>query len=645
MSLPKPLMFTVGLIDQITKPIAHISKEFNQLGANYQKGTMQMMAGAAGVAASGMTLYTALKPALDIDRALGNAKGVGVADSALKQITATAFDFSLQYGKSATDVINHAEKLRGVMGEMPDHILVSTTKSSAILAMAMQSDVDTVAKYFKNLYGNYSDEAALVGVDNFFAKIAGMTAHAKKQFGTNIDDMEGMIEGMHSLTSSLGVSMEEQFAVLSMLGQQMGQGDAVTQYTNYLENIVAAQDKLGVKLTDVNGRRLPLVETLERLQPLLRNKSDDQIWKILDDAGLGDGSLMITKLIKDIDKLKGNISSYQDIKGLDPAINMAKSMTDQLGRLEQSWFVIRAAVGSVILPAFNEVVGGVADMGKEVLWFTDMFPNLTKYLSYAAVGVLGLVAAGGLLTMTWGMLKMSGAGLMLIFKGIKGIGTGLLWVKKSLTLASLSSAAATVFETSVNWGMVVSTKAVSAAIWTASIASKACAVTTGILSGAFGILRTVIWSVTAAVLANPIVFAIGAATVAVGALIYYWDDLKATVSDWGWVQGLVGFFSDAWLNIKNMAIDGVNSVIDMLNKIPSVDIDLIPNVSKQTQPTSAVGGSSIPALVKPKLNLVPGGITNQIANANNQKSTSIGNVNVYPAKGETNFMNFVEMHS
>jgi hypothetical protein len=42
---------------------------------------------------------------------------------------------------------------------------------------------------------------------------------------------------------------------------------------------------------------------------------------------------------------------------------------------------------------------------------------------------------------------------------------------------------------------------------------------------------------------------------------------------------------------------------------------------------------------------VKGGITQQISNANQQKSTSVGTVNVYPAKGDSSYMNFVEMHS
>lgn len=575
MSLPKPLMFTVGLIDQITKPIAKISQQFNGLASNYQAGTMQMATGVGGIAASGYALYEALQPAIEIDRALGNAKGVGVADSALKQITNTAMDFSLQFGKSSVDVINHAEKLRGVMGAMPDDVLVSATRSSATLAMAMKSDADTVTKYFKNLYGNYGDQANAMGQDRFIAQMAGMTAHAKKAFGTELSELEGMIDGMHSLPSTLGVAVEEQFAVMSMLNKQMGQGDAVTQYTNYLEKIVASQDKLGVKLTDSNGRMLPIVDTLETLKPLLVGKSGDQAWKFLDDAGLGDGSLMIINMLKNLDGLKTNINSFKNVKGLEPATEMAQAMTDQSERLSQSWFVIRAALGSAVLPAFNEFVGWIADMGKDVLWFTQTFPNLTRVLGYAAIGILGLVAAGGALTVMVGVSKMAMTSWSLV--------TDLAaWSGKRYT-ATLAWMRGAIIGASINTQLFMATiKATTAYQWAASVATAAWGTVTTGITATLGTLRNVMVGVNAVMLANPIgliVAGIALAVTAVGALIYYWDDLKATMSEWTWLQQLLGWFNTVWTDIKNGAIDAINYIIEKLNMLPGVEIDVIPNVA------------------------------------------------------------------
>ena len=53
---------------------------------------------------------------------------------------------------------------------------------------------------------------------------------------------------------------------------------------------------------------------------------------------------------------------------------------------------------------------------------------------------------------------------------------------------------------------------------------------------------------------------------------------------------------------------------------------------------------SVQAIAPIKSRVETGGITQQISNANQQKSTSIGNVNVYPAKGDTNFVEQLEMY-
>ncbi|AVI68303.1 phage tail tape measure protein [Shewanella sp. WE21] len=604
MSLPAPLMFTVGLIDQITRPIAKISQGLSGLASNYQAGTMQMASGIGGIAASGYGLYQALQPALEIDKALGDARGVGVADSALKKITNTAMDFSLQFGQSSIDVINHAAKLRGVLGEMPDHVLASATKSSAVLAMAMKSDAETTSKYFKTLYGNYGGQANAMGQDKFIAQIAGMTAYAKKTLGTEMSDLEGMIDGMHSLPSTLGVALEEQFAVLATLNKSMGQGDAVTQYTNFLEGVAGAQEKLGVKLTDSKGNLLPMIDVIEKLKPMMQGMSGIQARTFLDDAGLGDGSLMIINMMKNLDGLKSTIQGFKNVNGLDPALDMAKNMTSQSERLAQSWWVIRAAIGSVLLPAFNTVVGKIAEMGGSVLWFTNMFPNITRMMGYLAVTIFGVIALGGVFTAMMGAWKL----VTVAWNVVAGL---TVWIWKSIimqmTLANLRFA--------IYKGLIYSVIAITK-LW----------------QGAQ-------WALNLAMNANPLglmIVAVAAIIAGVAALIYYWDDFTKMVADTAWIQAIVGVFDNVWNSVKAMFNDTINWIIDKLNLIPGVDISS--NITAGSMP-------SVDAISPVQANLTRGGVSQQIANANNSKSTTVGNINIYPQKVDTNFANYVEMHS
>ena len=486
--LPEALRFQVGLIDQISKPLGSIQQQITNVSATYQKSTHTMAAGAAGMVGAGFALKNALMPAIEMDRALGEVKSLGVADDALKEITKTALEFSAEFGKSAVDVIRHAEGIQNAMGNMPADVMASVTRSSAVLATAMKSDATTVNRYLKNLYGNYQAQADAMGKDNWTQQIVGMTATAKQLFGVEMDAIEGMVDGMHSLTSTMGVSLQEQLAVFGMLKGQMSEGDAVTQYTNFLENAVSAQEDLGVQLTDTHGQLLPMQQVLKNLSPLLEGLSGTQARTLLDEAGLGDGALMLTSLVNRADEFAGSMEALSQVKGMDAATKMAADMTDQWQRMEQGVFAIRAAIGAALLPSLVPLLSALSDGGQEIVKWTQMFPNLTKYIGFAGVAFLGLVAAGGMFTMITGALKAAWAMMTL------GVG-----ITKTVTVAM--------------WGL-----------------SK------GVMSVTWAFLK-----MSAALLVNPIfLIAAGvvAAIAAVGALIYYWDDLKASFGDTAWFQVL-----------------------------------------------------------------------------------------------------------
>ncbi|WP_281223106.1 phage tail tape measure protein [Photobacterium sanguinicancri] len=483
--LPEALRFQVGLIDQISKPLGNIKRQFDDVTNTYRQGTQTMVTGAAGMVGAGFALQQALMPAIEMDRALGEVKSLGVADDALKEITKTAFEFSAEFGQSAVEVVRHAEGIKNAMGDMAPDIMASVTRSSAVLATAMKSDAATVNRYLKNLHGNYQQQANAMGKDNWTQQIVGMTTTAKQLFGVEMDAIEGMVDGMHSLTSTMGVSVQEQLAVFGMLKGQMSEGDAVTQYTNFLENAVSAQKELGVQLTDTQGQLLPMQQVLENIRPLLDGLSGTQARTLLDEAGLGDGALMLTNLIDRADMFAESMDALNQVKGIDAATQMAAGMTDQWKRMEQGLFAIRAAIGTALMPSIVPVISSLSDGAAELIEWTQLLPNITKYIGFAGMAILGAAAAGGAFTLMMGIGKQAMATYMLTMKMFSGV---------SFLLTQ---------------GM------------------------TG--------LRTAMLAANIVIAANPIILIVGAviaAIAAVGALIYYWDDLKASFGDTTWFQAL-----------------------------------------------------------------------------------------------------------
>ncbi|WP_258405092.1 phage tail tape measure protein [Shewanella psychrotolerans] len=526
MSLPAPLMFTVGLVDQITKPIAKISKQFNGLASNYQAGTMQMASGIGGIAASGYALQNALMPAIEMDRVLGEVKSLGVRDSALKQLTDTSYEYALKYGKSATEFVSSSYDIQSAIAGLSDADLSQFTLSSNVLAAATKADAATITNYMGTMYGIFKNQANDMGKGAWVEQVTGMTATAVQAFKTKGSEMSSAFTSIGAQATSAGIAMSEQMAILGTLQSTMSGSEAGTKYKAFLAGVGKAQDALNLSFTDSHGAMLPMVDILNQIKGKYGDTLDVAEGDALAKAfGSQEAVATVKLLMADIDGLGASIDTLGKVKGMTKAEEMAAAMTDQSERLSQSWYVIRAAFGSAVLPAFNQFVGWIADMGKDVLWFTQKFPNLTRVMGYAAIAILGLVAAGGAFTVMMGMGKMA----------MTAYGVG------AMAWAGIN------------------------AMLTSGLAS----------------LRAVMLAVNIAMYANPIGMIVGAvvlAIAAVGALVYYWDDLVATISNWEWVQSLVSVFSNAWQSLKGMFIDYLNWYIDKLNYIPGVEIDLIPTM-------------------------------------------------------------------
>lgn len=583
MSLPAPLMFTVGLIDQITKPIAKISQQFNGLASNYQAGTMKMASGIGGIAASGYALQNALMPAIEMDRALGEVKSLGVRQSALKMLTDTSYEYALKYGKSSTEFVKSSYDIQSAIAGLNDADLSAFTLSSNVLAAATKADAATVTSYMGTMYGIFKNDAMKMGEGAWVERLTGMTATAVQAFKT---DGKKMADAFGALGASAGLApLEEQMAIMGTLQATMQGSESATKYRSFLAGVGKAQKALNLQFTDANGTMLPIVDILNKI----KGKYGDVIDVAEGDAlatafGSQEAVSMVKLLLNDINGLNGSIESLGKVKGMEQAEIMAAAMTDQSERLAQSWFVIRAAFGTAVLPAFNSFVGWIADMGRDVMAFTQLYPELTKYMGYAAIGILGLAAAGGLFTLTMG------AGQMIM----------------------------------TTWG----------------VAAMALSAISAVLSSGLVALRTAMFAFNMVLVSTPIgwiVLAIGGVIAAVTALIYYWDDLIAVFSDWGWLNAITGIFATVWGGVKAIFNDTMNWIIDKLNMIPGVDIDA--NISSANIP-------SVAAIAPIKTSVARGGITQSLSTANQQKSTTVGTVNVYPAKGDNvNIPAYLEMHA
>lgn len=487
MSLPDALMFQVGLIDKISKPLGNIQRQFSDMGSNYRDGTHTMMAGAAGVAGAGFALQAALMPAIEMDRVLGEVKSLGVADEQLQQLSDTALQFSVDYGKSATDFVAASYDIQSAIAGLSGNELSEFTRASGVLAAATKADTSTITNYVGTMYGIFQNSANQMGKADWVNMLSGQTARAVQMFKTTGD----AFTSVGASANAVGVGMTEQMAILGTLQSTMSGSEAGTKYRSFLAGTAKAQEALNMQFTNAQGQMLPIVDILNQIKGRYGDTiSVAESAELTKAFGTQEATAMIQLLMQNTDGLANSIDELGKVKGLDVAEQMAGSMTDQWERLEQLVFAVRAAFGQALLPVILPVAQAFADGGKEILLWTKLFPNLTRYIGMAGIAVLGLVAAGGLFTMMMGISKQAMVVVTLTMK---------LWAGMNLLLTK---------------GMVA--------------------------------LRAAVFAANLVIAANPIVLvivAIIAAVAAIGALIYYWDDLKASVGDTAWFQVLQGYIT------------------------------------------------------------------------------------------------------
>lgn len=501
------LLMQMSLIDQVTKPLQGITKEMTAATDLGKQGLQNVATGTAGIVAAGFAVQNALMPAIEMDRKLGEVASLGVQEDALEQLSATALEFSAEYGKSATDFVAASYDIQSAIAGLDGNELSQFTKASGVLAAATKADTSTITNYMGTMYGIFKNQATEMGKGDWVELVAGQTASAVQMFKTTGAEMSSAFTSVGANATSAGIAMSEQMAILGTLQATMSGSEAGTKYKAFLAGVANAQDKLNLSFTDSQGQMLPMLDILDKLKGQYGDTlSVAEAADLKKAFGSEEAVSMIKLLMADTDGLASSIETLGNVQGMSKAEEMASKMTDQWERLESSWFAVRAAVFGAILPSINAVVGSLADGLVWLTGWTDEFPWLTELLGYAAIAGLSLGGVVAGLSLAMGIGQMMSGGWAVTMGTLNG-------VLKLLRTSTLSMTAST-------------------------------------------------WLFNAALWANPITWVVAgivALVAAVGAMIYWWDDLKASFGD----TAVFKFLSDT-----------IDWVIDKLNMIPGIDIDL-----------------------------------------------------------------------
>ena len=636
------LAFILSLTDKVTAPLGKVKTSFSDLAEQGQNNIKTMGLGLAGMVGAGVAISQSLEPALEMNRALGEVRSLGVAEDALTALNQKALEFSVAYGENARDFVASAYSIEGAIKGLTGSQLATFTNTSNLLAKATKSDAETMGAYVGTMYNLFKTQADAMGKSEWVEKMGGQTALAAQLFRTDGAQLKDAFKEVGQIANTAGVDLAEQFAVIGTLSSTMEGGDAGGLYKSFFENIGAASEKLGMKFNDQNGQLMPMADILAKLEGKFGDLNSAAAGTKLTEAFGGEGARVITALAKDTDRFKNSLDKLGKVRGLEDAANMAKAMVDPWQQFAAAVEALRIAFGQALIPILAPLMDRLSGIAGTLTRWTQLFPNITRVIGIVVLTILGLTAAMAALTFLVGMSKMVWMALVVVWKVLTWTG----W--RSIAMFLYHAVMVTGFVA----GLILMVT------WM------------GLVKGAMLLWQGAIWLVNAAMYANPIgliIAGIVALVAIVGAAIYYWDDLASALmntvafkwvsdqlsalSEWfGSMGGWSGMAKAAWDGIVRVFSQAINGLIEMMNKIPGVNIETrfgdLPQVpgaeaavraadtASAAQKAQQTINAAIPSLSPSRPSAVPpGGLLTSIQNTSNQnKGTHVEKVEIHTAK-------------
>ncbi|KMN09074.1 phage tail tape measure protein [Pseudomonas helleri] len=639
------LAFILSLTDKVTAPLSKVKTSFSDLAEQGQNNIKTMGLGLGGLVGAGAAIKASLEPALEMNRALGEVRSLGVAEDALDALNRKSLEFSVAYGENARDFVASAYSIEGAIKGLSGSQLATFTNTSNLLAKATKTDAGTMGDYVGTMYNLFKNQADAMGKSQWVEKMGGQTALAVQLFRTDGAQLKDAFKEFGAIATTAGVDLAEQFAVIGSLSSTMEGGDAGGMYKSFFENIGAASQKLGMKFTDQNGKLLPMLDIMDKLQGKFGDLTSAASGTALTDAFGGEGARVIGALAKDTDRLRNGLNQLGNVRGLESAQKMAEAMVDPWQQFAAAVEALRIAFGQALIPILGPLMAKLTSVAQTLTRWSQLFPNITRVISIASLTILTITAAMSALTLVVGMSKMVWLGMVVVWKVLTWTGY------RSIAMFLFHTAMAVAFVA----GLVLMYS------WM------------GLVKVAMLAWQGAIWLVNAAMYANPvglIIAGIVALVAVVGAAIYFWDEWTSALLNsaaFKWVSEQLGAMSDwfnsmggwsgmakaAWDSIANVFKQAINGLIDMMNKIPGVNIetrfgDLPPVPGAEAAIKAADTASSadkaqqtinaaIPSLSPSRPSAVPrGGLLTSIQNTSNQtKGTHVEKVEIHTAKPMT----------
>ena len=429
------LMFTIGVTDMVSGPVASITRSVDNMKRHATGGFDAVRGGAFGLAGAGFAIKTFMEPVYDMRRSLGEVGSLGVTETELDTLTKKSLAFSVKYGESASDFVKSSYDIQSAIGGLINGELAEFTNASNVLAKATKADADTITNYMGTMYGIFADDAEKMGKAEWVQQLTGQTALAVQMFKTTGGEMSRAFSTLGAEAQANGIAMSEQLAILGTLQATMSGSEAATKYRAFLTGAAKAQDKLGLSFTDSAGNMLPMLDILNKLKGRYGDTiSVAESYELQKAFGTTEAVALVKLLMQQTDGLNSSITKLARNTGMKNAEEMATAMVDPWDRFTAVTEGLRIAFGTLLLPTINNVLTRLTDGLQTVIGWTQEFPNITRWVGYLTLGMLLLGAAVGAGSIVFGLAKMALSGLIMVMLPLKALGALLIFLGSPIGL-------------------------------------------------------------------------------------------------------------------------------------------------------------------------------------------------------------------
>jgi TP901 family phage tail tape measure protein len=563
---------------RLQERLSEVGNNLHDVGQRMQNVGQSMAASfGAATAAIGGALGFAVKKSMDFEAQIDRVGAVaGATPAEIKKLEQAALDLGASTSKSATEVAQGME-IMATMGYNTNQILAAMP---GIIAAAEASGedmavvADTVSAAL-NAFGLSASEAS---------RVADVLAQAANDSAAGIQDMQYTFKYAAPVAKQLGISLEELAAATEIMANNGIRGEqagttlraALIRLSDPPKEAANTLERLGVKITDANGKMLPFSNIIGQLAEKTKNMSNAQKLAALSTIfGTEAASGMLAVVEAGPQKLDALTKSLQNSGGAsqEAAKRMKDNLKGSLEELQGAFETAQITIGNALAPAIEKVAGYIQNL---INWFNNLSPSTQQFIAIAAavaavlagvgtaigvvLAIIGAAASGiGALTTAFGAVSgaiAAAGGMVGVFSGVIAAITGPVGIAIA-AIAGLVAAGVAIYK---NWDEI---KAKATEIWGAI--TEWFSTTLESIKQSFSTAWENVKQMTSQAWEYIKTF-----------ISSTWEGIKQTF--WNAVETVKGFISTAWENIQQTTINVWNAIKDGVMAIVTPFINGIINI-------------------------------------------------------------------